>query len=79
MSDPASTPDSSGAVAQPPAVPQRRRRCQCGADRRGWGPVHGSKTNGARLNRSKVLGGPLRPYGERARFEESVRSGQPVV
>ena len=27
---------------------------------------------------SKVLGGPLRPYGERSRFEQSVRQKAPA-
>ena len=76
MSDPASTP-ASPASFQPD--PNRRRFLQGGAAL-GAALVAGAglplvgRAQPAPDDPSKVLGGPLRPYGERSRFEESVRA-----
>jgi sulfane dehydrogenase subunit SoxC len=72
MSDPASTPES------PQQEPSRRRFLKGGITLSAAlvagtvVPLTG-QTQTAPDDPSKVLGGPLRPYGERARFEESVR------
>jgi hypothetical protein len=72
MSDPASTPESSQ------QEPSRRRFLKGGAALgaalvTGAGVPLTGQTHPAPDDPSKVLGGPLRPYGERARFEDSVR------
>ena len=79
MSDPVSTP------AYPPSAqhdPNRRRFLQGGAALRaalvaGAGLPRAGRAQPAADESSKVLGGPLRPYGERSRFEESVRERPP--
>jgi sulfane dehydrogenase subunit SoxC len=72
MSDPVSTPAS----AQ--QAPNRRRFLQSGAALgaalvAGAGLPLAGRAQPAPDDPSKVLGGPLRPYGERSRFQESVR------
>ena len=72
MSDPVSTPASSQ------QAPNRRRFLQGGAALgaalvAGAGLPRAGRAQPAPDDPSKVLGGPLRPYGERSRFEESVR------
>ena len=77
MSDPASNPESSrqdpsrrwflkGGVALGAAL-------VAGAGR----PIAG-RAQPAPDDPSKVLGGPIRPYGERSRFEQTVREKFPV-
>ena len=61
-----------------PARPSRRRFLKGGAALSaalvaGAGVPLTGQTQPVPDDPSKVLGGPLRPYGERARFEESVR------
>jgi sulfane dehydrogenase subunit SoxC len=76
MSDPASTPESS---SQDPS----RRRFLKGGVALGAALVAGAarpsvgQAQPAPDDPSKVLGGPLRPYGERSRFEQTVREKPP--
>ena len=76
MSDPASNPESSRQV-------RSRRRFLKGGVALGAALVAGAGhpiAGGAQPapdDPSKVLGGPLRPYGERSRFEQSVREKPP--
>ena len=72
MSDPASNPETSG------QEPSRRRFLKRGAALgaalvAGTGLASAGRAQPAPDNPSKVLGGPLRPYGERSRFEQAVR------
>ena len=76
MSDPVSTPASSQ------QAPNRRRFLQGGAALSaalvaGAGLARAGRAQPAPDDPSKVLGGPLRPYGARSRFEESVRERPP--
>ena len=76
MSDPVSTPASSQ------QAPNRRRFLQGGAALSaalvaGAGLPRAGRAQPAPDDPSKVLGGPLRPYGARSRFEESVRERPP--
>jgi sulfane dehydrogenase subunit SoxC len=72
MSDPASNPKSSGQNSS-------RRRFLKGSVALGAALVAGAgrpiegRAQPAPDDPSKVLGGPLRPYGERSRFEQTVR------
>jgi len=72
MSDAASNPESSGQA-------RSRRRFLQGGAALGAALVAGAgrplvgQAQPAPDDPSKVLGGPLRPYGERSRFEQSVR------
>ena len=76
MSDPASNPESSR------QAPSRRRFLQggaaLGAALAAWvgHPIAG-RAQPAPDDPSKVLGGPIRPYGERSRFEQAVREKHP--
>ena len=75
MSDPVSTPAS---LPLRPAAPTRRRLLQGGATLgaalvAGAGLPRAGRAQPAPDDPSKVPGGPLRPYGARSRFEESVR------
>ena len=71
MSDPASNPESSR------HAPSRRRFLQggaaLGAALAAWvgHPIAG-RAQPASDDPSKVLGGPIRPYGERSRFEQTL-------
>jgi len=76
MSDPASNPESSRQARS------RRRFLQGGAALSaalvtGAGRPLAGRAQPAPDDPSKVLGGPLRPYGERSRFEQSVRERPP--
>ncbi|HSF32736.1 MAG TPA: sulfite dehydrogenase [Candidatus Tectomicrobia bacterium] len=75
MSDPAANPES------PAQDPDRRRFLQGGAAlgvalATGAGRSLAGQPQPAPDDPSKVLGGPARPYGERSRFEQSVRVTQ---
>src|SRR5713226_7247290 len=77
MSDAASNPESSR------PAPSRRRLLKGGvalgaALVAGAGHPIASQAQPAPDDPSKILGGPLRPYGERSRFEQSVREKSPV-
>jgi sulfane dehydrogenase subunit SoxC len=77
MHDPASTPESSR------QDPSRRRFLQGGAALgaalvTGAGHPLAGRAQPAPDDPAKVLGGPLRPYGERSRFEQALREQQPV-
>jgi sulfane dehydrogenase subunit SoxC len=77
MRDPASTLVSSR------QAPSRRRFLQGGvalgaALAAGAGRPSTGRAQPAPDDPSKVLGGPLRPYGERSRFEQTVREKSPV-
>ena len=77
MSDAASTPESSAQARS------RRRFLQggaaLGAALVAWtGRPLAARAQPAPDDPSKVLGGPLRPYGERSRFEQSVREMSPA-
>ena len=71
MSDPASNPESSR------QAPSRRRFLQggaaLGAALAAWVGTRSRVGQPAPDDPSKVLGGPIRPYGERSRFEQAVR------
>jgi sulfane dehydrogenase subunit SoxC len=72
MSDPASNHESSG------QDPSRRRFLKSGvafgaALVGGAGRPSAGQAQPAPNDPSKVLGGPLRPYGERSRFEQTIR------
>src|SRR5262245_15246032 len=72
MSDPTSTPESSR------QAPSRRRFLKggaaLGAALAAWvGHPSVGRAQPAPEDPSKVLGSPLRPYGERSRFEQTVR------
>jgi len=72
MSDAASNPESSGPARS------RRRFLQGGAAlgaalASGAGRPLAGQAQPAPDDPSKILGGPLRPYGERSRFEQTVR------
>jgi sulfane dehydrogenase subunit SoxC len=76
MSDPSSNPESSR------QDPSRRRFLKDGvalgaALVAGAGRPIVGRAQPAPNDPSKVLGGPLRPYGERSRFEQSVREKPP--
>ena len=76
MSDPASNPESSR------QAPSRRRFLKGGAALgaalvAGAGLPIAGRAQPAPDDPSKVLGGPLRPYGERSRFEQTVREKYP--
>ena len=78
MSDPASTPESSR------QDPSRRRFLQGGAALgaalvAGAGRPSAGQAQPAPDDPSKVLGGPLRPYGERSRFEQAIRERHPAT
>ena len=64
------------ASPQPPPVPERRRCPRCSAGCLGGRPIAG-QAQPVPDDPSKVLGGPLRPYGERSRFEQTVREKSP--
>ena len=76
MSDPVSNPEF------PEQAPSRRRFLK-GSVALGAALVTGAagpragRTQPAPDDPAKVLGGPLRPYGERSRFEQSVREKPP--
>ena len=77
MSDPASNPESS------PKVPSRRRFLKGGvalgaALVSGAGCPIAARAQPAPDDPSKVLGAPIRPYGERSRFEQTVRERFPL-
>jgi sulfane dehydrogenase subunit SoxC len=77
MSDPASNPETSG------QEPSRRRFLKGGAALgaalvAGAGLPIAARAQPAPNDPSKVLGAPLRPYGERSRFEQAFREQQPV-
>lgn len=77
MSDAASTPESSW------QDPSRRRFLQGGAAFgaalvAGAGLPSAGQAQPAPDDPSKVLGGPIRPYGERSRFEQTVREKFPL-
>ena len=77
MSDPPSTPES------PPQVPSRRRFLKGGvalsaALVAGAGHPLAGRAQPAPDDPAKVLGGPIRPYGERSRFEQAVREKHPA-
>src|ERR671925_1640801 len=77
MSDPVSNLESSR------QDPNRRRFLKGGvalgaALVTGAGRPVASRAQPAPDDPSKVLGGPLRPYGERSRFEQSFREQSPV-
>jgi sulfane dehydrogenase subunit SoxC len=77
MSDPASNPESSR------QVPGRRRFLKGGAALgaalvAGAGLPLAGRTQPAPDDPSKVLGDPIRPYGERSRFEQTVRERFPL-
>src|SRR5712691_4404606 len=77
MSDPASNPESFR------QVPSRRRFLQGGAALSaalvaGAGRPLAARAQPAPDDPSKVLGGPIRPYGERSRFEQTVREKFPL-
>ena len=79
MSAPASNPESPEGSQQ---VPSRRRFLKGGAALgvalvAGAGLPVAGRAQPAPDDPSKVLGGPLRPYGERSRFEGSVRERPP--
>jgi sulfane dehydrogenase subunit SoxC len=76
MSDPALTPESSK------QDPNRRRFLKGGAALgaalvAGAGLPLAARPQPGPDDPSKVLGGPMRPYGERSRFEQSVREKSP--
>jgi sulfane dehydrogenase subunit SoxC len=76
MSNPASKPASAR------QAPSRRRFLQggaaLGAALAAWvGHPIAARAQPAPDDPSKVLGGPMRPYGERSRFEQSVREKSP--
>ena len=76
MNDPASNPESSR------QDPGRRRFLKGGAALgvalvAGAGRPLAGQAQPAPDDPSKVLGGPIRPYGERSRFEQSVREQFP--
>ena len=80
MSDPVFTPASPASVQH---APNRRRFLQSGAAlgaalAAGAGLPLTGRAQPAPDDPSKVLGGPLRPYGERSRFQESMRERQPA-
>jgi sulfane dehydrogenase subunit SoxC len=77
MSDPRSTPES------PQQVPSRRRFLKGGvalsaALVTGAGHPLAGRAQPAPDDPAKVLGGPIRPYGERSRFEQAVREKPPA-
>jgi sulfane dehydrogenase subunit SoxC len=79
MSDPAANPESPTSFLQDPS---RRRFLKSGAALgaalvAGAGHPLAGRAQPAPDYPSKVLGGPLRPYGERARFEAGVRERPP--
>src|SRR5687767_10940689 len=61
---------------QPPPVPEKRCRPRCRARRRGRAAARRAGAAGARRS-VEGLGRPLRPYGDRSRFEASVRGRPP--
>ena len=77
MSDPPSTPES------PQQAPSRRRFLKGGAALgaalvAGAGLPLAGQAQPAPDDPAKVLGGPFRPYGERSRFEQTVRELAPT-
>jgi sulfane dehydrogenase subunit SoxC len=77
MSDPASNPETSGQESS------RRRFLKGGAAlsaalAAGAGLPIAARAQRAPDDPSKVLGAPIRPYGERSRFEQSVRERSPI-
>jgi hypothetical protein len=77
MSDSASNPETSG------QEPSRRRFLKGGAALgaalfAGAGLPIAARAQPAPDDPSKVLGAPIRPYGERSRFEQSVRERSPI-
>ena len=78
MSDPTSNPESSR------QDPSRRRFLKGGVAlgaalvAGAGGPITG-RAQPAPEDPSKLLGGPLRPYGERSRFEQTVREKSPTA